>query len=104
MSYEWDPAKAQANFVRPGVEFAEVTAAFEDDLAFTLRDPSSEDEDAGGVSPLAGFVGLARLVGRRIAYWAAGAGKGAAGGGGPGHGLELSEIGIGDRDDEESQE
>jgi uncharacterized protein len=45
VSYEWDPAKAQVNFVKHGVEFAEATAVFEDDLALTMRNPFSEDEE-----------------------------------------------------------
>jgi uncharacterized DUF497 family protein len=43
--YEWYPAKAQANFVRHGIRFAEATAILEDDLALTMRDPFSEDEE-----------------------------------------------------------
>lgn len=45
MSYEWDPAKARANFAKHGVHFADAVAVLEDDLALTLRDPSSEDEE-----------------------------------------------------------
>lgn len=45
MSYEWDPAKARANFVRHGVQFAEASTVFEDELALTTRDPFSEDEE-----------------------------------------------------------
>jgi uncharacterized DUF497 family protein len=43
--YEWDPAKARASFARHGVHFADAVTALEDDLALTLRDPSSEDEE-----------------------------------------------------------
>jgi uncharacterized DUF497 family protein len=44
VSYEWDPAKARANFAKHGVRFADAVAVLEDDLALTMRDPSSEDE------------------------------------------------------------
>jgi uncharacterized protein len=45
VSYEWDPAKARANFAKHGVHFADAVTVLEDDLALTLRDPSSEDEE-----------------------------------------------------------
>lgn len=45
MSYEWDRAKARANFVRHGVDFAEAVAVLEDDFALTMRDAFSEDEE-----------------------------------------------------------
>jgi uncharacterized DUF497 family protein len=45
VSYEWDPAKARENFAKHGVPFAEAVAVFEDDLALTIRDPYSEDEE-----------------------------------------------------------
>jgi uncharacterized DUF497 family protein len=45
VSYEWDPAKARANFAKNGVHFADAVTVLEDDLALTLRDPSSEDEE-----------------------------------------------------------
>lgn len=45
MSYEWDPAKARANFAKHGVRFADAVTVLEDDLALTMRDPSSEDEE-----------------------------------------------------------
>ena len=45
MSYEWDPAKARANFGKHGVRFADAVTVLEDDLALTMRDPSSEEED-----------------------------------------------------------
>ncbi len=45
MSYEWDPAKARANFAKHGVRFADVVTVLEDDLALTMRDPSSDEEE-----------------------------------------------------------
>ncbi len=45
MSYEWDPAKARANFAKHGVRFADAATVLEDDLALTIRDASSEDEE-----------------------------------------------------------
>ena len=44
MSYEWDPAKARANFGKHGVHFADAVAILEDDFALTMRDLSSEEE------------------------------------------------------------
>jgi uncharacterized protein len=45
VSYEWDSAKARENFAKHGVHFAEAVAVLEDDLALTIRDPYSEDEE-----------------------------------------------------------
>ena len=45
VSYEWDPAKARANFEKHGVHFADAATTLEGDLALTVRDPFSDDED-----------------------------------------------------------
>jgi uncharacterized DUF497 family protein len=45
VSYEWDPAKARANFEKHGIFFADAAATLEDDLALTMRDPFSDDEE-----------------------------------------------------------
>ena len=45
VSYEWDPAKAGANFEKHGIHFADAATALEDDFALTVRDPFSEDEE-----------------------------------------------------------
>ena len=45
MSYEWDPAKARANFDKHGVRFADAATVLEDDLALTMHDPFSDDEE-----------------------------------------------------------
>lgn len=43
--YEWDPAKAKANFSKHEVRFADAVSVFEDELALTVRDSYSEDEE-----------------------------------------------------------
>ena len=45
MSYEWDPAKARANLEKHGIHFADAVTVLEDDLALSLRDPFSYNED-----------------------------------------------------------
>jgi uncharacterized DUF497 family protein len=45
VSYEWDPAKARANFAKHRVRFADAVTVLEDDLALTMRDPSSDEEE-----------------------------------------------------------
>jgi uncharacterized protein len=40
-----DPAQARANFAKHGVRFADAVTALEDDLALTMRDPASEEEE-----------------------------------------------------------
>lgn len=45
MDCEWDPAKARANLTKHGVHFADAVSVLEDDLALTIRDPYSEDEE-----------------------------------------------------------
>jgi len=42
---EWDPAKARANFSKHGIRFADASTALEDDLALTIRDVFSADEE-----------------------------------------------------------
>jgi uncharacterized DUF497 family protein len=42
VSYEWDPAKAQANFEKHGIRFADAPITLEDDLALT------DGKDAAG--------------------------------------------------------
>lgn len=36
--FEWDTAKARANFRKHGIDFADVTSVFEDERAITIRD------------------------------------------------------------------
>lgn len=45
MSYEWDPAKAKTNSAKHRVRFADAMTVLEDDLALTIRDPFSEEEE-----------------------------------------------------------
>ena len=45
MEYEWDPVKANANFRKHGVHFSDAVGVLEDELALTLRDPFSEEEE-----------------------------------------------------------
>ncbi len=59
VSYEWDPAKARANFAKHGVRFADAVTVFEDDLALTMRDPSSDEEERWITL---GRDGLARVI------------------------------------------
>jgi uncharacterized protein len=44
-SHEWDPAKAKTNFAKHRVRFADAMTVLEDDLALTIRDPFSEEEE-----------------------------------------------------------
>ena len=45
MECEWDPAKAEINYTKHGIRFADAVIALEDDFALTIRDPLSEDEE-----------------------------------------------------------
>ena len=45
MHFEWDLAKAKANLLRHGIDFADAATCFEDDRALTLADPDSVDEE-----------------------------------------------------------
>ncbi len=45
VEYEWDPAKANANFRKHGVLFSDAASVLEDELALTVRDPYSEQEE-----------------------------------------------------------
>ena len=44
MSFEFDPAKAQANVRKHGVSFSHAEQALRDPMAFTIEDPDSSDE------------------------------------------------------------
>jgi uncharacterized DUF497 family protein len=43
MDFEWDEAKANANLLKHGIDFADVAPCFDDDRALTLADPDSEE-------------------------------------------------------------
>ena len=45
VEYEWDEKKAAANLHKHGVDFADVALALEDELAFTMRELYSGDEE-----------------------------------------------------------
>lgn len=71
MSFEWDPAKAEANFKKHGVRFAEAEAVFEDDWALTINDAESDPIEQRFVSIGSGVKGRILVVvycyrGRRI--------------------------------------
>ena len=42
MSFQWDSGKAEANFRKHGVRFAETLPVFEDDYAMTVIDDASD--------------------------------------------------------------
>jgi uncharacterized DUF497 family protein len=42
--FEWDPAKAAANYRKHGIHFADAVGAFEDERAITIEDKSSDEE------------------------------------------------------------
>jgi uncharacterized protein len=45
VDYEWDPDKAIANFNKHGVHFSDAVSVLEDELALTVRDPYSDEEE-----------------------------------------------------------
>ena len=45
MEFEWDPAKAEANLEKHGVDFADAVSVLSDDLALTVQDLDSESEE-----------------------------------------------------------
>lgn len=46
LGFEWDEAKAEANFRKHGVSFLEASSVFEDEDALFMADPAhSDDED-----------------------------------------------------------
>jgi uncharacterized DUF497 family protein len=50
MSFEWDPDKAEANFTKHGVRFAEAEPVFADDQAITITDDESDPHEQRFVS------------------------------------------------------
>ena len=44
MEYEWDPAKAKANFRKHQIAFADAALALEDPRALTMADPDASGE------------------------------------------------------------
>ena len=45
MSFEWDPIKAEENFRKHGVRFAEAEPVFLDDFAVTISDDESDPHE-----------------------------------------------------------
>ena len=43
VTYEWDPAKADANFRKHKIHFADAVAVFSDDSAVTIEDDHEEE-------------------------------------------------------------
>lgn len=44
MTYEWNPAKAESNRRKHGIDFADAVGVFSDDLALTMPDERFEEE------------------------------------------------------------
>jgi uncharacterized protein len=44
MLYEWDPEKAEANYRKHRIHFADAVAVFADDAALTQDDPHPDEE------------------------------------------------------------
>jgi uncharacterized protein len=44
VDYEWDTAKAAANFKKHGVRFADAALSLEDPLGFSIPDPDTSGE------------------------------------------------------------
>ena len=44
LTYEWDPAKAEANYRKHGVRFSDALAVFGDDGAVTIMDSNPDEE------------------------------------------------------------
>jgi len=45
MSYEWDPAKAESNRLKHGVDFEEAKTAFHDPFFVIFEDPNHSTEE-----------------------------------------------------------
>ena len=50
MEFEWDVRKAETNYRKHGVRFAEAVAVFEDDYAITVRDEESDPSEERFIS------------------------------------------------------
>jgi hypothetical protein len=62
MSFEWDPRKAEANFRKHGVRFAEAEPVFVDDFAITNTDDESDPHELRFVSIGTGMKGRVLVV------------------------------------------
>jgi uncharacterized DUF497 family protein len=45
VAYEWDEVKARANYRKHRVHFADAVSVFEDDVAITISDDDSDEEE-----------------------------------------------------------
>ncbi len=45
MEFQWDLEKARQNVTKHGIQFADAVSVLEDDMALTVRDLNSEEEE-----------------------------------------------------------
>jgi uncharacterized protein len=62
MGFQWDPAKAEANFEKHRIRFSEVLSVFSDDFALTAPDDESDPGEQRFVSIGAGAKGRILVV------------------------------------------
>ena len=62
MGFQWDADKAEANFKKHGVRFAESLPVFEDDYAITITDEDSDLHETRFVSIGTGAMGRVLVV------------------------------------------
>jgi uncharacterized DUF497 family protein len=62
VSFEWHPGKAETNFRKHGVRFAESIAVFADDYAITITDDESDPGEQRFVSVGMGAGGRVLVV------------------------------------------
>ena len=60
MDFEWDPSKAEENFTKHHVRFAETEPVFEDDYAIVITDDESDPRETRFVA--IGTGALARVL------------------------------------------
>jgi hypothetical protein len=62
MAFEWDVRKAESNFSKHGVRFAESLPVFEDDYAIAIVDDESDPDEQRFVALGAGVKGRVLVV------------------------------------------
>jgi uncharacterized DUF497 family protein len=62
MGFRWDAEKAEANFRKHGVRFAEATPVLEDDYAITVTDDESDPHEQRFISLGLGAKGRVLVV------------------------------------------
>jgi uncharacterized protein len=62
MGFEWDPLKAEANFKKHGVRFAEAEPVLRDEHAITIIDDDSDPHEARFVTIGIGAIGRILVV------------------------------------------